>query len=471
MCVFVCANIFIEKHSNYLIRTKQKFHFVAHNHVLFHFTRKLLLHEHVFHYFFLLLLLLDYSIRYDTMDMNYGCDVSNRYTGYLDSSDHGNAMSNAAGKNKRKTKKKRKPKNSAEKVVTAVDKCTNTSQIIECDGEGDGGVPSEQEQQQPPQQFPVENHRHHNENDVQYTDEPTSLISTDSTVQSYTSKETKESDSQSNNTITEDQTTTTEIEAKWSEICCEEERAIAAAAAAAEAAAATAAMDEQKLRDEPELVFKDQRIYPTVYFYNSNFGPRNRRVVYDFHDGRNNRGGRDGRDDRDGRDGRGGRDGSGSGGGFDRRRRDRGYSNNYNQHDASRARQQPVSSTQVDNTAVNAESTDQMQENKQKKRRNRNNDRRRRKNYSDRSDTNDYNHPGGTNEMHSNDATEKYSKVSHNESNDRRSSPPPPVPQPASHNNNNGPQEYPKNRYNKFRAHGMPERTFSRRRTDLVRNV
>lgn len=395
------------------------------------------------------------------MDMNYGCDVSNRYTGYLDSSDRdGNPMNNAAGKNKRKTKKRRKPKNSEQKVVTVVDKCTNTSQIIECDGDSCGPSEQQQQQQQLIDERHNDEHQVHYGNDAQYTDDPTSLISIDSTAQSDTSKELKESDSQSNNTLTEDQPTTTENEMKWSVICCEEEKAAAAAAAAA----ATAAMDEQKLRDEPELSFKDQRIYPTVYFYNSNFGPRNRRVVYDFHDGGV---------------GKGRRDGSGSGSGIGGGGGSRRY-NNYNYRDASRTQQwqQPVNDTQVvtNNPGVDAVPNDKVQ-NKQKKRRNRNAGRRRRKNYYAGSDTTDYNHPGETSEMQSIDDTEKYSNTSHNESNDRtsygRSSTTPPAPPPTAQkygNNSNGPHEYPKNRYNKFK-YGMPERTFSRRRTDLVRNV
>lgn len=389
------------------------------------------------------------------MDMNYGCDVSNRYTGYLDSSDHGNAMSNAASKNKRKTKKRRKSKSSSQKVVTVVDKCINTSQIIECDGNEDGSSTSEKQQQQ--QLFDEKTDGHHNdevnvenhENDVNYTDGPTSLISCDSTVQSDTSKEaTIGSDEQSNNTI-EDQPTITETETKWSEICCEEEKAVAAAAAAAAEAAAAAAMDAQKYRDEPELVFKDQRVYPTVYFYNSNFGgPRQRRVVYDFHDG--------------------GRGNAGGAGGHGGRRH-----SNHSYNDASRTRQQMVKTqTNHDN---NTEPKDQMQNDNQKKRHNRGGHRR--KNYSARSDTTDLNKPGESSGMHLADDAEK----SYNESNDRSSygpsTQPPSNPLPPaqkyqnnSNNNNDRTHEFPKNRYNRFK-NGMPERTFSRRRTDLVRNV
>lgn len=69
ICVCVCANIFIEKYSNYLIWTKQKFHLVAHIQLLFYLTQNLLLslwHEQYFFIvFLLLLLLLDYSIRHD----------------------------------------------------------------------------------------------------------------------------------------------------------------------------------------------------------------------------------------------------------------------------------------------------------------------------------------------------------------------------------------------------------------------
>lgn len=355
------------------------------------------------------------------MDMNYGCDVSNRYTAYLDS-DHGNPMNNASGKNKRKTKKRRKPKNVTQEIVTVVDKCTNTSQIIESDGNDEQQQQPEQQQQHQEPLFNGKNteiHVEHNENDAaHYTDGPTSLISSDSTAPSDTSKEAKESDEQSNIT-NEDPTATTATEPKWSVICYEEEKA----------AAAAAAMNAQKIHDEPELEFKDQRIYPTVYFYNSNFGMRHRRVVYDFHDGHRFGG-------------------------------QRQYSQNYRDDFQMR------SEAQVNQNDGTTETNDQMQNKKQKKRRNRNIGHRR-KNYA-RSDTTDHNNPGDTSELHSAD------DASHHESNDRtshgQSSPTPPAPPPSAPKYNNNTREYSKNRFNKFK-HGMPDRTFTRRRTDLVRNV
>lgn len=313
--------------------------------------------------------------------MNYGCDVSNRYTGYLDSSDHGNSMSSSMSKNKRKTKKKRKPKNQKLKVDKAVDTMENA------ESKDIAGVPEAQ------QSLPIDDKEDRND-DIESLHQVTldssidglsSLPSCGSPMQLDTSKDATEHDDNGNisNGIIDG------IATKWSVICFEEEQNLMSHEVNDQHC------DEQKFVDEPEMVFKDQRIYPTVYFYNSKFGNKNRRVVYN------------------------------------------------DSHDRNR-RPQPNN----DN-----ESNNHINDEKPKKRRNRNG-RNRQKNTSN--DMND-NKKGDTTEIQSPDEIQN---DSHNESADRAS-------QQTGESNN---REYSKNQYNKLK-HGMPQRTFTRRRTDFVRNV
>lgn len=206
------------------------------------------------------------------MDMNYGCDVSNRYTGYLDSSDHGNPMGSTTGKNKRKTKKKRKPKNQQMKV----DKDINTTSLADLENNVEDA-----DEQQP---LAMDNKEEQNvdNNESEYHDTVSNSIDglsslpscSDSPMQLDTSKETNE-----NNEKCVELDGMNVGETKWSVICFEEEKTFIP----------QEGVDHQNFVNEPEMVFKDQRVYPTVYFYNSKFGNKNRRVVYNDYPDRNHR--------------------------------------------------------------------------------------------------------------------------------------------------------------------------------------
>lgn len=209
------------------------------------------------------------------MDMNYGCDVSNRYSVYLDSSDHGNSMSSSVGKNKRKTKKKRKSKNHKQKM----DNCTHLplddrGQKAESDGINTASEPSEHQQSFSTEDKTDANYENESiinqETSINSTSGLTSLPSFGSPMQSDISIDaTKNDDHQ----IQMPKCSWLNNETKWSVICFEEEKRL---------------MSQETIDQEPlhkqldEMAFTDQRVYPTVYFYNSNFGNKNlRRFVYD----------------------------------------------------------------------------------------------------------------------------------------------------------------------------------------------
>lgn len=313
--------------------------------------------------------------------MNYGCDVSNRYTGYLDS-DPGHSTNTIAAKNKRKTKKKRKPKNRKSETDAGIndnrssncDVMQDQQQLLSIDNKNEDNEQFiEQKSEQEVEQEPI----------VNVTLTSSSLLSSESPVQSETSKEMKESDAKSNSTSDNLNGSDT----KWGTICFEEETELRAPNAPVNGG------DDQKTLDEPEMMFKKHRIYPTVYFYNSNFGNKNRRVVYN--DGN-----------------------SGSG---------RRY---YHQG--------------------NYEPNKQMGNENQKKQRNRH-VKRQQSNYN------------ATNVIDYGSVDAK-PMGSFNETIKRASS----YGQQGDEFDNN--REYTKNRYNKFK-HSGSEQTFSRRRTDFVRNV
>lgn len=340
--------------------------------------------------------------------MDYGCDVSNRYTGYLDSSDHGNTLGSSTGKNKRRTKKKRKPKHHK-----LVDKCINTDDYVNESHEiGDTATTINNQQSfendRPCDDINYENKsaQHESETELSTTDCPESLTSSyGSPTQSDMSKDevkgengnggggVDEQDDDSENTI-ENISAPQNInnnnnnnETKWSEICFEEEKSLMA-------------MESQSNDDKKSLIDSDLVVYPTVYFYNSNFGNRIRRTV-DWYDS------------------------------------DRRSKNN------------------------ETEFEDRNDEGTKKKRHHRNARYRKKNSGTETNENKDLNTMA---ETRSNDAKTK----THNESttNDRSSQ----HTNEQSNKSNHRGDTNTKNRYNKL-MHGMPQRTFTRRRPDFVRNV
>lgn len=344
--------------------------------------------------------------------MDYGCDVSNRYTGYLDSSDHGNSMSSFINKNKRKTKKKRKPKNQNQKLV---DKCINTEQSDQCINiepleqinapEAVGMTDTVDKQQslstdnksdviEPIQQRDTEPNT--------TTDSHKSSSNCDSSMQSDTTHDEVRDKNEKNSTMD----VLKAMETKWSEICFAEEKTLMAMESQSNDD------NTQKSINEPELMFNEHRVYPTIYFYNSNFGKKNQRTI-DWHN---------------------------SG------RRSRNDSEIHRNNDTNRNNE-----------------TNRSNDEKKPLRRNRQKYQKRRQKY--QTGTEDSNHQSNYDGPRSDDG--KHTD-SHNSSNDRTSQ------QTNEHiNETSDHHEFinSKNNYNKFN-HGMPERTYTRRRRpDFVRNV
>lgn len=351
--------------------------------------------------------------------MDYGCDVSNRYTGYLDSSDHGNSMSSFINKNKRKTKKKRKPKNQNHKLV---DKCINTEQSDQCiyieplEQSTTPEVVGMNDTADKQQSFSTDNKSE--------VIEPIQLHDTESNITADFQKSSSNCDSPMQSDTTHDEvkdtneknTTMIDLNAKdtkWSEICFEEEKTLMAMESQSNDD------NTQKAINEPELMFNEHRVYPTIYFYNSNFGNRIQRAV-DWHN---------------------------SG------RRSRNDSEINRNNDANR-----------NNDTNKSNDTNRNNDEKKPRRRNRPKYQKRRQKYQT-TETDDKNHQSNCDGPRSDDG--KHTD-SHNSSNEHTSQ------QTNEHINeasNRRESINSKNNYKKFN-HGMPERNFTRRRRpDFVRNV
>lgn len=226
--------------------------------------------------------------------MDYGCEVTNRYIGYLDSSDHGNDMTSSSAHNKRKNKKKRKPKHGK-----FVDKCINTEPSSEATKNDDEHVMKNQDpspsnvsqslptdtdcdaatsENQASESNEGKNQGKNNEIKMQTTEcipnSAPSIGPSNPSDASHDQAKDHQTDknSSSKTTAPDDGFNTTGT--KWSEICFEEEKSLMV-------------QNDPKSNDDvtkqtvndPELVFSEHRVYPTLYFYNSNFGNRNRRTV------------------------------------------------------------------------------------------------------------------------------------------------------------------------------------------------
>lgn len=371
--------------------------------------------------------------------MDYGCDVSNRYMGYLDSSDHGTSqMSSATGKTKRKTKKKRKPKN-----TKFIEKCINTIADHKSESTDIGDVIEnhhhqyQQQQQLQQESFSndsgcdktVENDQQmtmNHETDSNSTDFPKSLPSCDSLIMQSDILQDEVTGAIDSKFDTAD-TVNNDKDRKWSVICFEEEKSLLKQEHQPNRTEEKKDQESQSKEDdfmsnilnEPELAYGKQRVYPTLYFYNSSFGNRNRRTV-DWHNS-------------------------------DRRINSKNHKNHNN------------ITNNTNNININIENnTEKNNYERKKKRRNG----RRQKKFTS-TGTEDNNWDGNQkNEMHLVD--DKYTD-SNNESNDRSS-------QHTNESNTISHREYInlKNRYNQIK-HGAQfhsEQTFTQRRpSEFVRNV
>ncbi|XP_031623579.1 putative uncharacterized protein DDB_G0292292 [Contarinia nasturtii] len=343
--------------------------------------------------------------------MDYGCDVSNRYTGYLDSSDHGNPMSTSIRKKKGKAKKKRKSpnKNPSENLLENIETTISNP-------------PTEIFENQ--QTFSNDNKcdtSYEQENVLHETDStcPKSSTSCGSPIQSDISREEVKLNDEivvqvQEPTITPDGINVNET--KWSEICFEEEKNLMTLESHSNTDA-----DTQRTLDVSECiqdVFNEHRIYPTIYFYNSNFGNRNRRFIEWNDSGR--------------------------------------HSNNESEFNN---RNINYYNSDHGNNGNNNNNNGLRDEERKKKRKNRNG-RHRKKNTSTDGDSHDV-----SGETRSND--EQPAKDSPNDSTEQA-----PIVQDANstQNTNESNQREFNNRYNRWK-HGLPPRTFNRRRSDFVRNV
>lgn len=367
--------------------------------------------------------------------MDYGCDVSNRYTGYLDSDDHG-TLSND-NKNKRKMRKKRKSKNQNRKLL---DQNINTEQSNEChnktkqSNESNCAEPINHNTTESveightvdenQQSFPTDNGSDANDNvdhnkplkfdtEPNITDVQKSSSSCDSPIQSNVTLDDEVKDSTKNNTTMDHLYAQ---QTKWSEICFEEEKSLMASESHLNQESTNKALNE------PELMYNEHRVYPTIYFYNSNFGYRHRRTI-DWHD---------------------------SG------RRSRNEDDFKRTNETNRKYEFNNQSNETSHTNVN-----------EKKPKRYNNQYRNRKQKSHRrNDSDDSNQQCSIDYPRSDDEKQTESNNGSNVN----------APQPTNEYNNeqSNRREYVKksqNRYNKFK-HGMPEQTFTRRRRpDFVRNV
>lgn len=205
------------------------------------------------------------------MDVHYTCDTKNRYNGFLDS-DHGNSLEtiNTNAARKRKNKKKRAPK--------IREKCNSSVQTDDL--------------AQLPKLDDADNKQLNDiamvdENDVENEQADTKADCAKNVDDEHKQMDISTTNCESNKEIAVDsnkadvsQSTVSET-AKWSEICFEEEKALMDQ---------MAHVDESESKStesaESDLMVSNKKNYPTIYFYNSNFGngARNRTVYHEIND-------------------------------------------------------------------------------------------------------------------------------------------------------------------------------------------
>lgn len=196
------------------------------------------------------------------MSLQYGCQISNRYTGYLDSSDYGHSA-DLDGKpiNKRKTKKKRKPKSRK-----YANKAVNTDDFIET---------AENSHEESDPHFASDEAEMIDKIDKEKTFEPNDssngATASDAITQTNTSIDSGKCTAES--TVDGQSSASDSKFIKWSDICFEEEKAMKEI--------------EMEMKMETQVVhpletdeqfdynqaptLEERKVYPTMFFYNSNY--------------------------------------------------------------------------------------------------------------------------------------------------------------------------------------------------------
>lgn len=174
------------------------------------------------------------------MSLQYGCQVSNRYIGYLDSSDYGHSTDfDGKPEYKRKTKKKRKPK-----YRKYANKAVNTDDFIESvensDEETDAHFASDEAEAA---------HSIDKEKTFETNDSSNAAIASDAMTQTNTSIDSGKCTESTN----DGQSSASDSKfIKWSVICFEEEKSM------------------QEIKNQAPVLEK-RKVYPTMFFYNSNY--------------------------------------------------------------------------------------------------------------------------------------------------------------------------------------------------------
>lgn len=188
------------------------------------------------------------------MNLQYGCQVTNRYTGYLDSSDCEHSA-NFDGKsvNKRKIKKKRNPR-----YRKYANKAVNTENLIETtqtsNEESDAHFASDEAETA----SKIDKGKTFERNDLSYA-----ATTSDAMIQINTSID---SGKCTESTVDGQSSASDSKFIKWSDICFEEEKAMKE-------------MEEKAMKMETQAVhplqtdeqLEKRKSYPTTFFYNSNY--------------------------------------------------------------------------------------------------------------------------------------------------------------------------------------------------------
>lgn len=193
------------------------------------------------------------------MSLQYGCQVSNRYTGYLDSSDNGHSPDMIDGKpvNKLKTKKKRKPK-----YRKYANKAVNTDDFIE---------PAENSNEESDAPLASDAAEMADKIDKEKTFEPNDSLNaataSDAMTQTNTSIDSGKCTAES--TVDGQSSASDSKFIKWSDICFEEEKAMKEMEM--ETQAVHPLETDEQIDNIQAPTLEEQKVYPTMFFYNSNY--------------------------------------------------------------------------------------------------------------------------------------------------------------------------------------------------------
>lgn len=193
------------------------------------------------------------------MSLQYSCHVSNRYTGYLDSSDYGHSA-NLDGKsvNKRKGKKKRKPK-----YRKYVNKAVNTDDLVET---------AENSHEESDAQFVSDAAETADKIDKEKTfktnDSSNAATALDAMTQTNTSIDSGKCTTES--TVDGQSLASDSKSIKWSDICFEEEKSMNEMEMKMETQAIYPLETDEQF-ENPAPALEERKVYPTMFFYNSNY--------------------------------------------------------------------------------------------------------------------------------------------------------------------------------------------------------